>query len=124
MAIQKYLNNENKIATLLLVPIVENIIREMAKKLGIAIFKEPSGVRPGAVYTLGHLLSQLEGRMDESWRRYLQNILIEPLSFNLRNEISHGLLINPGKEEASLLIHIVCHLRLQQIQYNPVQRKV
>ena len=117
----KYLNGRYKASCFLLIPVIETIIREMVKGLGLAIYKGPNGIRPGGVYTLGHLFSQLEGRLNESWRRYIKNILIEPLSLNLRNEICHGLLVNPGIEEASLLLHITSYLRLLRISHNPDQ---
>lgn len=114
-AIQYYLREEYKITSLYLVPILENIIREIVKMLGLAIYKEPHGLIPGGVYGLGYLLEQLKGRLDEKWRRYIICVLSEPLGFNLRNNISHGLLINPSLQEATLLIHIACYLRHLEI---------
>ena len=114
---QLYFNQEYKLASLLLVPVIESIIRETVRSIGLAVYTQPEGMKPSKVYGLGYLLHQLKERMDESWRRYIKNVLTEPLSFNLRNDICHGRLISPGIDEASLLIHIVCYLRLLEITH-------
>ena len=117
-SIQYYFSREYKLSSLLLIPIIESVIRETVRKLGLAIYRGPYGLNPSTLYGLGYLIDQLKGRMDESWRRYLRNVLTDPLSFNLRNEICHGRIINPGVDEASLLIHIICYLRLLQINHS------
>lgn len=48
--------------------------------------------------------------MDESWRRYLANLLCDPLGLNLRNTIGHGLIAEVDQYNAALLVHAACHL--------------
>jgi hypothetical protein len=53
--------------------------------------------------------------MDESWRRYLVNVLSEPVGVNLRNRIAHGLVTRVARNEAALLIHVASHLALMGV---------
>jgi hypothetical protein len=64
------------------------------------------------VRALGDLLLAMKERIDESWRRYLWNLLCDPIGVNLRNRLAHGLLPKADKKEAALLIHAACHLSL------------
>jgi hypothetical protein len=111
-AIDWYYKDEYDASAHLLVPRIEAIIRTLARDLGLPIIREPVGTTPGGVIQLGNLLSSLNSRMDESWRRYLYNVLANPIGINLRNRICHGLIPKVGKEDAALLIHVVCYLRL------------
>ncbi len=54
-----------------LAPRVERTIREICRRAGLVVSREPIGPEPGGVRPLGHLLAALEGILDESWRRYL-----------------------------------------------------
>jgi hypothetical protein len=94
---------------------VEATIRTIARECGLAIFREPQGEKPGGAHALGDLLFALKERIDESWRRYLVNVLCEPIGMNLRNRIAHGLLAKADKGEAALLIHVACHLSLIRV---------
>ena len=100
----------------LLVPRLEATIREVARRIGLVIIREPVGVSPGRVKTLGELLANLHGRFDESWRRYLCTLLTEPLGLNLRNRVAHGLVIQIDALGAALLIQAACFLRLLSVQ--------
>lgn len=99
-------------ASHLLVPRLEAVIREMCRQAGLAIIREPRGREPGGVRTLGDLLGALKGHLDESWRRYLVNLLVDPIGTNLRNRISHALLNQATREQAAALLHAACFLRL------------
>jgi hypothetical protein len=94
-----------------LAPQVEAAIRGAAARIGIVVIKTPQGPKPGGVRALGAILAEFEGRMDESWRRYLLNALADQVGVNLRNEISHGLYGPPVRADVAVLIHIACHLR-------------
>ncbi len=117
-AIMWYFKEEFDVASHLLVPRIENIIRIIAREVGLPIIREPIGTMPGGVVQLGNLLTMLQEKMDESWRRYFYNLLVNPIGVNLRNRICHGLLPKATKEDAALLIHIACNLRLIQITQN------
>ncbi len=96
----------------LMVPRIETTIRAIARESGLAIIHEPYGEKPGGVRPLGELLRDLRGFLDESWQRYLWNLLCDPPGTNLRNRIAHGLLPRVERAEAALLIHAACYLRL------------
>lgn len=96
----------------LIVPRVEAVIRELARQSGLVVMREPINDRPGGVRSLGDLLRDLEGRFDESWRRYLWTVLAEPLGLNARNLISHGLIAEVDAPLSALLLHVACFLRL------------
>ena len=115
-AVSWYFRDEYDIAAHLLVPRIEAIFRNISRTMGLAIIREPVGNTPGGVIQLGKLLDELKGRLDESWRRYFCNLLVNPIGVNLRNRICHGLLAKATKEETALLIHVACHLSLLQIQ--------
>jgi hypothetical protein len=78
---------------------------------------QSAGERPGGVRSLGEILGALEGRLPTAgWRAHLQNLLSDPLGLNLRNVIAHGLRGEIGREDAALLIHAACFLRLLEPQ--------
>jgi hypothetical protein len=62
------------------------------------------------VRTLGVLLDQLQGLLDEGWRRYLINALVDPLGVNLRNRALHGLIDSVSEPEAVIIMHVVAFL--------------
>ena len=114
-SIDWYFKSEYDVCVHLLLPRIETIFRTITREIGIAIFREPIGDAPGRVLTLGKLLYNLRGKMDESWRRYFVNLLVNPIGINLRNRICHGLTDQATKPEAALLIHTVCYLRHMEI---------
>ena len=117
-SIDWYCKGEYDIAAHLLVPRLESIFRIIAREMGLVIIQEPRGNKAGGVVQLGNLLHNMQQRMDESWRRYFYNVLANPIGVNLRNRICHGLLPKATQDDASLLIHVACHLRLMAITQN------
>lgn len=117
-AIQNYLKGFYYISSLLLIPSIESIFRNIAREVGVPIIREPIGKTPGRVRGLGDLLHDLYGKMDEDWRRYFINALTDSLGLNYRNRICHGLYMLPEKHDVFVLIHIVCNLRLMEIKRN------
>ena len=97
-------------------PRLERVIRTLVQRSGATITRSPNARgTPGGVRTLGDLLSQLEGKLDESWRRYLRALLSEVTGLNLRNRIGHGLVDGVVQWEAALLLHAACFLRLVRL---------
>jgi hypothetical protein len=111
-AIGYYWRGEHDAAGHLLSPRIEATVRSLCVTMGIPVTKPQRGEEPGGVLTLGSLLDELEGRMDESWRRYLAHLLVDPLGLNLRNDISHGLIPAVDQYKAALLVHAVSHLAI------------
>ncbi len=114
-AIHWYFKDEFDVTAHLLVPRIETIFRILVRELGLPIIREPVGTTPGGVLQLGSLLTMLQDKVDESWRRYFYNLLANPIGINLRNRICHGLIAKASKEDAALLIHVVCNLRLIRV---------
>ena len=50
-----------------LVPRIEAIVRGLATEAGLPVIREPIGPRSGGVRSLGELLLDLKGNLDESW---------------------------------------------------------
>jgi hypothetical protein len=94
----------------IVVPRLETVIREMARIVGIGIYADPQGDAPGGYKTLGSLLSSLQGRMPEHIRRYVQAAISDPMGLNLRNRICHGLLVQAGRSDAVLALHLATTL--------------
>lgn len=95
----------------LLVPRLERVIRGMARRVGVPVFREPAGERPGGVEGLGSLLQDISGAFaDSGWHAYLVVLLSDPLGLNLRNVISHGLAPKVGRPAAALLLQVACLL--------------
>lgn len=111
-AVLRFYDGDNDGALHILVPQLEAAIRGAAARAGVVVIKTPRGGTPGGVRALGGILADLDGRLDESWRRYLANALTDPLGVNLRNQLSHGLHGPAARSEVAIGIHIACHLRL------------
>jgi len=120
-AIHWYFQEEFNVCAYLITPAIEAVLRNVVRELGFAVIKEPVGNNPGGVVTLGVILEMLRDRMDESWRRYFYNLLSNSIGVNLRNRICHGLLFEVEREYASLLVHVVCHLRLLEVKKTPTE---
>jgi hypothetical protein len=99
-----------------LAPRIERAVRELSRRAGLVVAREPIGSEPGGVRPLGHLLADLQGVLDESWRRYLVNALTEPLGINLRNRIAHGLIGEARATDAALLVHMASFMRTLQLE--------
>lgn len=109
-AVARYWNGDHDAAAHILVAQIEAAIRGIAVSLGLPVTKPPAGGAPGGVTSLGPLLNKLEGTIDESWRRYLINLLVEPLGVNLRNRLSHGLMARASAQDVAVLVHAACFL--------------
>src|SRR3989440_1017092 len=82
-AVLRFWEGDYDAAAHVLVPRLEAIIRSLCLRAGIVVIREPVGANPGGVVGLGALLDDLNGRLDESWRRYLVNLLAEVVGLNL-----------------------------------------
>lgn len=119
-----FYRKEYFISAHLLVPRIEAVLRNIARKLDLPIIREPNGDSPGGVIQLGTILHVLKGKIDESWRRYYRNVLCEPIGLNLRNRICHGLDAEISDKDCALLIQIVCNLRLLAISPKQKNKEV
>ena len=108
----RYWSGDYEAGGLIALPLIERIIRGLFQRAGIPTHRLPRGGEAGRVRTLGDLLEVFRGQLDESWRRYLVNLLTEPTSLNLRNRYHHGLALGFSREEAALVLHACGFLAL------------
>jgi hypothetical protein len=102
------------------VPRLESVLREMARRAGLTIIREPIAAEPGGVRSLGTLLLELQGALpDPPWPEYFFNLLADPRGLNLRNTVAHGLVAHVGAGDTALLLHAACHLRLYGAEPSP-----
>lgn len=111
-AVGAYLDERYDECSLILAVRLEALVRELARRVGLVVIKEPVGANAGGVRSLGVVLTSLQPFFpDASWWRYLWNSLVEPRGLNLRNGLAHGL--TEGTQlTAAVLLHIVCFLAL------------
>lgn len=110
-ALELYWDQQPDESAHLVVPRLERVIRGMAQRVGVPIFREPQGDKPGGVEGLGSLLQDISGAFsDPGWHAYLVVLLSDPLGLNLRNAISHGILPRAGRPVAALLLQAGCLL--------------
>jgi hypothetical protein len=96
-----------------LAPRLEAVLREVARQLGVPIIREPIGNKPGGVRSLGDLFHSQEGLLPTpGWQAYFLHLLRDPLGSNLRNVVGHGMRARISPEDAALLLHAACLLRL------------
>jgi hypothetical protein len=115
-AIELFGAGEPDEAAHIVAPRIEAVLRDMARRIGIPIIREPSGGKPGRVQSLGPILDQLRPVFGQAgWHAYLENLLADPLGLNLRNVIAHGLRDQIDRLDAALLIQAACYLRLLHV---------
>lgn len=103
-----------------LCPRLETVLRELARRVGLPITREPIGDQPGGWRSVGDLLHAMQGRLPTAgWRAYLIHLLVDPLGLNLRNVIAHGVRETIDIGDAALLLHAACFLRLVQVSDAP-----
>jgi hypothetical protein len=110
-ALELYWDGQPDESAHLLVPRLERVFRELARRVGVPVYREPSGDKPGGVAGLGTVLQDLKGAFKDKGRHaYLAALLTDPLGLNLRNLISHGLIGRVGRHNAALLLQVACLL--------------
>lgn len=102
-----------------LAPRLEGAVRTLARLLGIVVIREPVADKPGGLRSLGDLFFAVEGQLPAGWRVYLYHLLSDPLGLNLRNVIAHGVRSRVDSQDAALLLHAACFVRLIQVSKPP-----
>jgi uncharacterized protein DUF4209 len=97
-------------------PRIEAVLRRVLVAMGGVVYKEPRGLRPGGVKTLGEVLYDLRLTLDQGWWRFLTVLLVEPLGLNLRNEYLHGLVAEATEQHAALILQAAAYLRLLEVR--------
>lgn len=100
----------------ILVPRIEQVIRGLARRLGIPVYREPIGNEPGGVETLGTLLRTIGPAFaNAGLHAYFVVLLVDPLGLNFRNKIAHGLVGMVQKPATALLLQVACVLSSFQL---------
>lgn len=88
---------------------IEPVLREVARTIGLAVYREPSrdGRSMGKYKGLGELLAILEGHVPETHRRYMSVLLTERLGLNVRNRWAHGLIRSASPIDCLLVWHVL-----------------
>ena len=99
--IKAWMNADYVKSFFVLVPLIEDAFRELARKLGEPVTKEKRGMRGSEVsMNLGDFLSNanIKAELGEDIHFWFRAIFSDPKGMNLRNIVAHGL---AGREYAS-----------------------
>ena len=96
-------------------PRIEAVLRQLLQRAGGVVYHEEGGGRRGRMKTLGPVLDNLRPVMEADRLESLRVVLSEPLGLNLRNDYLHGLVVEPRKDHATLLLLTASYLRLLDI---------
>lgn len=100
----------------ILVPRIEQVIRGLARRLGVPVYREPIGNEPGGVETLGTLLRAIGPAFaNAGLHAYFVVLLVDPLGLNFRNKIAHGLVGKVQRPATALLLQVACVLSSFQL---------
>jgi len=95
------------------VPKFEAAARSILRELDEGIYRVQVGNDPGGYVGLFVLLEELERlALDESWAYFFRWLLLGPYGANLRNDIAHGFVFDPGPVYSALLLRAVSVLAL------------
>ena len=114
-AYELYWDGRYDAAMMTALPRIETMLRDLSRRLGLVVFVEPRGNKPGGLKTLGAILYELTGHFDEQRRHYLVVLLCNPLTINLRNSALHGLIGEAGREYAALALHAATILSMYSV---------
>jgi hypothetical protein len=98
----------------LLMARLEKILRKILRDAGRQTYRQPSDAKLGQYFIMSQLMNGLIPLLDDNLHTYINNIMCNPESLNLRNLIYHGLKIHTTQLEAALLLHLsllICLLR-------------
>lgn len=115
-ALELYWDGDPDESAHVLVPRIEQVIRGLARRLGVPVYREPLGNEPGGVETLGALLRAIGPAFANSGlHAYFVVLLVDPLGLNFRNKIAHGLVGKVQKPATALLLQVACILSSFQL---------
>lgn len=111
-AMQRFWCGDSEGATYVLAPRIETLVRELILSTSRGLYKLQGTHKPGQYPGLGAMLAILpeEFVIDESRSRFLNAVLVEPLGFNVRNALAHGMNDYYDSGAAAILIHIALFL--------------
>jgi hypothetical protein len=110
---EHYFNGDYESCAAVVTPLFEAAARSLLRELDEGIYRVQVGNDPGGYVGLFVLLDELEKlALDESWAYFFRWLLLGPYGANLRNDIAHGFVFDPGPVYAALLLRAVAVLVL------------
>lgn len=95
------------------IPKFEAAARSLLRELDEGIYRVQVGNDPGGYVGLYVLIDELQKlALDESWAYFFRWLLLGPYGANLRNDVAHGFVFDPGPVYAALLLRAVSVLVL------------
>ncbi|GLZ37863.1 DUF4209 domain-containing protein [Actinokineospora sp. NBRC 105648] len=100
-------------AAFTITPRIEALARNLLIENDEGIYRVQRNQTPGQYPGLRFLLDKLRDRgMDPSWHRFILVLCAHSVGWNIRNELAHGFLDQPGEVEAALLLQAAAYLAL------------
>lgn len=111
-ALLRYWTGDSEGAAYTVLPRIESIIRALVLSTARGVYRLQREHKPGQYAGLGQLLPILpeEFGLDESRTRFLDALLRHPAGLNLRNNMLHGFVGDPGPGIAATLLHAALFL--------------
>jgi hypothetical protein len=104
-AFLRFFNGDSEATIFTATPRLEALVRELVLAGGLPIYRTQRARSPGQYPGLGVLLPALQkAGVDESWIRYLNGLLANPMGENARNELLHGFVDDPPETLAALVL--------------------
>ena len=108
-----YFKGDYESCAAVVIPKFEAAARSLLRELDEGIYRVQVGNDPGGYVGPYILLEELEKlALDESWTYFFRWILLGPYGANLRNDVAHGFVVDPGPVYAALLLRAVSALVL------------
>ena len=87
------------------VPLVEAATRSLLRELDEGIYRVQQANEPGGYPGLWVMLDALERiALDESWAYFIKWLLLGPIGMNIRNDLAHGFVHDPGLVYSALVL--------------------
>ncbi len=111
-ALLRYWTGDSEGAAYTVLPRVESVVRGLVLATDRGVYRLQREHKPGQYAGLGQLLPivQEEYGLDESRTRFLAALLRHPAGLNLRNQMLHGFVGDPGPGIAAVLLHAALSL--------------
>lgn len=111
-ALLRYWAGDSEGAAYTVLPRIESVVRGLVLATARGVYRLQREHKPGQYAGLGQLLPILHEEYDlkESQTRFLSALLRHPAGLNLRNQMLHGFIGDPGPGLAATLLHAALSL--------------
>jgi len=111
-AFRHFWAGQDDAAVHLVLPRVEDLLREIERSRNVPVVSVAQGRTPGGMSQLGSLIAAMPtAGFDQNWTRSFELLLTDgEHGLNLRNEVSHGLCDCPPRHYVALVLHAALSL--------------